>query len=291
MRLLKSVATVALVGVMTLGGVNGLVSAEAVKTTTSTAGTTASVTLQLDKTSLSLYEGNSYKLKQKGTAKKVTWKSSDTRFVTVASNGKVKAKKAGKAVITATTGKIKAKCNVTVKKALTGSQLVQKFKKQMKADKCMMTVKASASSEGSSFSISMKMGYDKKAKINYVEMMGVKSYQKGNKTYTYDPNTKKWYYEITDSSSIDEDMNMDIPKKAKFKKLSNKAFRGQNCAVLQMENEGERVKIYFSLKNYQVLAITDDDSTITFDWNATITLPSAAKKAKKWSYEDYAVFQ
>ncbi|MBR0398977.1 MAG: Ig-like domain-containing protein [Eubacterium sp.] len=50
---------------------------------------------------------------------KVKWKSSDKRVASVSSGGKVKAKKAGTAVITVTAGSRKAVCKVKVKKART----------------------------------------------------------------------------------------------------------------------------------------------------------------------------
>ena len=79
-------------------------------------------TIKLNKQKLTLYVGGSYTLKPsvtpKGADKKVSWKSSSKKIVTVSSKGKLKAKKAGKATITATSKvnpKITAKCSVTVK--------------------------------------------------------------------------------------------------------------------------------------------------------------------------------
>lgn len=50
-----------------------------------------------------------------GKSQKVTWSSSDKSIAAVTKNGKVKGKKAGKAVITAEANGVKATCNVTVK--------------------------------------------------------------------------------------------------------------------------------------------------------------------------------
>ena len=58
-------------------------------------------------------------VKPKGASKDVTWKSSDTKVATVSPKGVIKAKKAGKATITATSksnNKVKATCKVTVLK-------------------------------------------------------------------------------------------------------------------------------------------------------------------------------
>lgn len=73
--------------------------------------------IKLNKTKLKLTVKQSYKLKLKNCKKKIKWKSSKKKVATVSSKGKVKAKKAGKATITAQVGKKKYKCKVTVKKA------------------------------------------------------------------------------------------------------------------------------------------------------------------------------
>lgn len=72
-------------------------------------------TIKLTKTSLTLYEGNTYSLKLTGTTKTVSWKSSDKSIATVSSKGKVTAVKAGQATITATASSKKYTCKLTVK--------------------------------------------------------------------------------------------------------------------------------------------------------------------------------
>lgn len=74
-------------------------------------------TVKLNKKSLTLEVGKTYTLKVTGTKSKVTWSSNKKSVATVSTKGKVKAIKAGKAVITATVNKKKYTCNVTVKKA------------------------------------------------------------------------------------------------------------------------------------------------------------------------------
>lgn len=69
---------------------------------------------KLNKSKLTLYVGKTSKLKVKG-AKKVKWSSNKKSVATVSSKGVVRAKKAGKAKITAKVGKKKYTCNVTVK--------------------------------------------------------------------------------------------------------------------------------------------------------------------------------
>ena len=72
--------------------------------------------IKLNRSSMTLYKGNSAVLKASGTKGKITWKSSNSRVAAVNQSGKVTAKKKGTAVITASLsdGK-KAVCKVTVK--------------------------------------------------------------------------------------------------------------------------------------------------------------------------------
>lgn len=70
---------------------------------------------KISKAKLTLTVGQSYKLNVKNYKKKVKWSSSSKSVATVSSKGKVTAKKAGTATITAKAGKKKLKCKVTVK--------------------------------------------------------------------------------------------------------------------------------------------------------------------------------
>ena len=72
-------------------------------------------TMKLNKKKVTLKVGKSVTLKVKGTKKKVTWKSSNTKVVTVSKKGKIKAKKKGTATIYAKVANKKLKCKVTVK--------------------------------------------------------------------------------------------------------------------------------------------------------------------------------
>ena len=71
--------------------------------------------IKLNKKKVTLVVGKSVRLKVKGTKKKAKWKSSSKKVATVSSKGVVKAKKKGKAKITAKVGKKKLVCQVTVK--------------------------------------------------------------------------------------------------------------------------------------------------------------------------------
>jgi len=77
--------------------------------------------IAISQKTLSLKVGKSKKLTLKNLPKnqKVKWTSSNKKIATVSATGKVTAKKAGKAKITATVGKKKYICNVTVKKKTT----------------------------------------------------------------------------------------------------------------------------------------------------------------------------
>lgn len=72
--------------------------------------------ISLSATSVSLSAGQSKTLSVSGTTETVQWSSDNTSVATVNSSGKVTAKKAGKATITAKVGSITLTCNVTVKK-------------------------------------------------------------------------------------------------------------------------------------------------------------------------------
>ena len=70
----------------------------------------------ISKKKVTVYVGNTTTLSVKGTKKTVKWKSSNKKVATVSSKGKVTGKKTGTAKITATIGKKKYTCTVTVKK-------------------------------------------------------------------------------------------------------------------------------------------------------------------------------
>ena len=67
--------------------------------------------------SVTLTVGQKKKLSVKKSWKKVRWKSSKPGVVSVSSKGKIKARKAGKATVTAKSGKKKQKFLVIVKKS------------------------------------------------------------------------------------------------------------------------------------------------------------------------------
>ena len=79
------------------------------------------ITVEEPKISITKYTmnvGKKYTLKLTGTKQKVAWSTSNSKVATVSSKGKVTAKKAGKATITAKVNGKKYKCQITVKATL-----------------------------------------------------------------------------------------------------------------------------------------------------------------------------
>lgn len=70
--------------------------------------------IRLNKTKISIDEGECYVLKVKGIKKKVKWSSSDKSIAVVTNRGKVIGYRPGKTTITAKVAKKKLKCSVTV---------------------------------------------------------------------------------------------------------------------------------------------------------------------------------
>ena len=77
-------------------------------------GFNVSAAAKLNKKKITISVGQTVKLKVKKNRKKVKWKSSNKKIVTVSKKGKIKGKKVGKATITAKIGKKKLKCKVKV---------------------------------------------------------------------------------------------------------------------------------------------------------------------------------
>ena len=75
--------------------------------------------VRLNKTSITMYTGQTSTLKVSATSKKVTWYTSNKKVATVSSRGVVSAKSSGSATITARVNNKNLKCKVTVKKQTT----------------------------------------------------------------------------------------------------------------------------------------------------------------------------
>ena len=111
------------------GKINGKKAGKTTVTVTLKSGKTAKITVMVKKIAtkkvtvnqrkVTLKKGKTCQLKVTVTPKnsqdKVTYKSSDSKIVSVSAKGKITAKKKGKATITITSGKKKTTCKVTVK--------------------------------------------------------------------------------------------------------------------------------------------------------------------------------
>lgn len=82
--------------------------------------TTSAATIKLNKSTKTLYVGQTYQLKVSDTKRKVYWSSSKKSVATV-SSGKVRAKKKGTAYIYAKVAGKKLKCKITVKAVSSGT--------------------------------------------------------------------------------------------------------------------------------------------------------------------------
>lgn len=92
-------------------------------------------TVKLNKSSLNMKVGSTYKLKLKNNKKKVMWSSSKKKVASVSATGKVKAKKTGKATIIAKVGNKQYKCKVTVKKSNSASSNTNSNQNSSSTDK------------------------------------------------------------------------------------------------------------------------------------------------------------
>lgn len=96
-------------------GLESAVGSGSTEVTITAASVQETAPIQLTKNSLTLRSGQTKKIKLTGApAKKVKWSSSNKKVATV-SNGRITARKAGKAVITARYKGKKYKCSITVK--------------------------------------------------------------------------------------------------------------------------------------------------------------------------------
>lgn len=100
--------------------------------------------VKINKSSILLVKGQSAKLKLTNASGSVSWSSSKNSVATVSANGKVTAKKKGKAVVTAKTAAGTKTCNVTVedpKLNMKKISLEVKQKKNLKLSGCKHSVK------------------------------------------------------------------------------------------------------------------------------------------------------
>ncbi len=148
----------------------------------------------LNKKKLTLGKGETFTLKatvtpKNATNKTVTWTSSKPGIVSVGkTNGKLKAKKTGKAVITAAVDGKTVKCNVTVKKAPAKIQKLNKTKVTLKKGKTFK-IKVTLPKNTASNTIKYKSS---NKKVATVDANGkIKAKKKGKATITVTTFNKK----------------------------------------------------------------------------------------------------
>ena len=139
----------------------------------------AGAKVKLNKKSVSVLVSKSVTLKMQGTKKKVKWKSSNAKIAKVNSSGKVTGKKNGKVTITATVGKKKYSCKVTVKTGLDKRTCTLTRGETTKIKLCGTSVKGVKSSNKAVVTV------NKKGKIT--------AKKKGSATITFTGNNKKKY--------------------------------------------------------------------------------------------------
>lgn len=168
-----------------------------VNTETASAKKVNAKTLKLKKKKLSIKTGEKKTLKIKKVTPKnatLTWKSSKKKIATVSKKGVVKGKKKGSTVITVSSGKLKAKCKVTVKQTYSiksvkviNSKVVRvtlnKAKKNLKASdfavkkgsspaaktlKSLSVASATASSKSKVYDLVLATDYDAKTDMNVI---------------------------------------------------------------------------------------------------------------------------
>lgn len=105
MKLIKKIASVLLIAALFI-----------TFSPVSDGGQAYAASVKLNKKTVYMLKGKTYKLKVKGTRAKVKWKSSDKKVVTVSKKGKLKAKGYGKAVVTAKVKGKTLKCTVRVER-------------------------------------------------------------------------------------------------------------------------------------------------------------------------------
>lgn len=245
---------------------------------------------------MTVYVGAKTTLKNTGTAKNVKWTTSNSKVVSVSNKGVITAKKAGKAVITAKSGKNTAKCTVTVKKQLNLKQIVAKTNKELAKAK-NFTITAYMGSIKKS-NLYMAVGVNIKSKVAYANMsiLGLpEMYMSGNKTYWLDATTNKWYYFNSDSDDSEffdiEELQEGLSDIANCKLIANKTFNGNNCAAIRVKEDGQTSEFYFDLTNYDFVGAAQGSGKekviMVIDTKTVVKLPANVKKAtyKEFSFQ------
>lgn len=230
-----------------------------------------------------VYVGGSAALKTTGNVKGAKWTSSNKAVATVSSKGTITAKKAGKTVITVTVGKTKAKCAVTVKKALKAKAAVALVNKQIKAAKVINTKCYSKSIKASNLVFTVNADMKQKVKYSDLTKLGAtKMYNMKNKLYWFNKTDKKWYYQ-TAKTVVKSPVS--VISGTKYSLAGSTKFNGKKCISIKVDVDSEITYYYVDAATYQLKGISDGEFVTTVDMNSAVKVPSNVLKAKKKAYK------
>ena len=205
---------------------------------------------RISKRSKTLLKGQSFTLRVKGTSQKAKWSSSKRSVARVNSAGVVKAKKVGKAVITARVGNKKYTCTVTVKQPVNSLKL-NKTGIILKKGKST-TIKAKVKPRSASNKQLVWKSSD--SKIASVSSKGkVTARKAGSATIT--ARTK-------DGSKLSASCVVLVQDPKKPMKLSQKTMKLQQGASKALSVSGTSSKIVWSSSDYSVAGV-DENGTVT----------------------------
>ena len=191
---------------------------------------TCKVTVQapkLNKTSVTLKAGQTYQLKLIGTNQKITWKSSNPKIVTVNKSGKLFAKSAGNAKVTAQVNGIRFVCNVKIlKKAAPAKPAPTAAPKPGPKLKNYILSKGKKASDGS---VKIELNtHDESKKID-MDLSGLGSSSSSMqiivdeyRSITYIPknNSFKFYFRFSSHNDLKSDITLTFPMNSTAASLS-----------------------------------------------------------------------
>ena len=191
---------------------------------------TCKVTVQapkLNKTSVTLKAGQTYQLKLIGTNQKITWKSSNPKIVTVNKSGKLFAKSAGNAKVTAQVNGIRFVCNVKIlKKAAPAKPAPTAAPKPGPKLKSYILSKGKKASDGS---VKIELNtHDESKKID-MDLSGLGSSSSSMqiivdeyRSITYIPknNSFKFYFRFSSHNDLKSDITLTFPMNSTAASLS-----------------------------------------------------------------------
>lgn len=217
--------------------------------------------VSLNKTSATIYIGGNVTLKLNGASGKIKWTTSNKKVATVSKKGKVTAKKAGSATITAKNGKKTYKCKLTVKNpALNKTKLTVKCGKTETIKLNGARVK-SVKSSNTSIATVTKNGKitGKKAGTATITVTSTKK-----KKYTCKVTVTPWL------SSTTLTMKPNETKTLKITGATIKSAKSSNTAIATVTNAG---KVTAKKAGSSTITVTDANKK---NYTCKVTVKSAA---------------